>query len=110
MAELIDKNLALTTLEEVEKFAKEEGLEWANGIHRAIICIGAMQGSSEQEIRTKAIEEFAEKIKSSQNAYEWCCHDSAVEFCMGDDCEKCVERFKAEIDEIAESIKGEKEC
>ena len=60
------------------------------------------------EIRNKAIEEFAEKIKSSQNAYEWCCHDSAMEFCMGDDCEKCVERFKAEIEKIAESMKGGK--
>lgn len=92
MAELIDKNLALTTLEEVEKFAKEEGLEWANGIHRAIICIGAMQGSSEQEIRTKAIEEFKEclsyKIKS--------------------EIDDCADELNW-IDEIAESMKGGKE-
>lgn len=59
------------------------------------------------EIRNKAIEEFAEAIKSSQNVYTWCCTDSPMEFCGGNGCEMCVLRFKKEIDEIAESMKGE---
>lgn len=60
-----------------------------------------------QEIRNKAIEEFAEAIKTSQDAHTWCCNDLTLEFCVGDDCKECLEKFKARIDEIAESMKGE---
>jgi hypothetical protein len=61
----------------------------------------------DRELRNKAIEEFAEVIKSSQNVYTCCCTDSPMEFCDGDGCEMCVLRFKKEIDEIAESMKKE---
>lgn len=64
--------------------------------------------NDEQEIRNKAIEEFAEAIKTSQDAHTWCCNDLTLEFCVGDDCKECLEKFKARIDEIAESMKGEK--
>lgn len=59
-----------------------------------------------KEIRNKAIDEFAETVKKSQNAHLWCCRDSALEFCSGDDCKSCMDKFKKQIDEIAEEMRG----
>ena len=59
---------------------------------------------TESEIRAKAIDEFAEKMKKIgiQNNYH--CSDCACEFCDGK-CEPCERGFEKEIDEIAEQLK-----
>ena len=81
-----------------------------DGYTNSVDKVGKVVGFDyEQEIRTKAIEEFAEAIKTSQDAHTWCCNDLTLEFCVGDDCKECLEKFKARIDGIAESMKGEKE-
>lgn len=53
----------------------------------------------------KALDEFAEAIKESQQAYIWCCTDSPAEMCDGN-CEICWIKFRKDIDEIAEQLKG----
>lgn len=60
--------------------------------------------------RDKAIEEFAEKVKTSPNAHLWCCNDLSLEFCSMDDCEVCMDKFKKQIDEITEQMKQTHEC
>lgn len=58
------------------------------------------------EVRAKTIDEFAERLKTSQDAYSWCCVDGSMEYCNGDHCEDCMEDFKEKIDKIADQLKG----
>lgn len=53
----------------------------------------------------KAIDDFAETIKTSQEAHFWYCGDHILEFCDGDNCEECSCKFTKQIDEIAEQLK-----
>ena len=53
----------------------------------------------------KAIDDFAETIKTSQEAHLWYCSDYGLEFCNGDNCEECSHEFTKQIDKIAEKLK-----
>lgn len=53
----------------------------------------------------KAIDDFAETIKTSQEAHLWYCSDYGLEFCNGDNCEECSHEFTKQIDKIAEQLK-----
>lgn len=66
--------------------------------YRAIGTVEEIQ----QKAKEDAIREFAERIKSSQDAYSWCCADGSMEYCNGDHCESCMDDFKEKIDKIAE--------
>lgn len=57
-----------------------------------------------RKARERAIREFAERIKSSHDAYSWCCADGSMEYCNGDHCESCMDDFKEKIDKIAEQM------
>jgi len=48
--------------------------------------------------------EFATAIKSSELAWNWCCHDEASELC-DNNCVKCMAKFEEQIDEITKSVK-----
>lgn len=54
----------------------------------------------------KAIDDFAETIKTSQEAHLWYCSDYGLEFCNGDNCEECSHEFTKQIDKIAEQLKA----
>ena len=54
----------------------------------------------------KAIDDFAETIKTSQEAHLWYCSDYGLEFCNGDNCEVCSHEFTKQIDKIAEQLKA----
>lgn len=54
----------------------------------------------------KAIDDFAETIKTSQEAHLWYCSDYGLEFCNGDNCEECSHEFTKQIDKIAERLKA----
>lgn len=58
-----------------------------------------------KEIRTKAIDEFAEKIKKKGIENAWNCHDVYGDGCGVTSCEECENDFLREIDEIAEQTK-----
>lgn len=60
----------------------------------------------EQEIRNKAIDEFANALNNSPNIHKWACRDLTLEFCNGDDCDECENEFMEEIYQIAEQMKG----
>ena len=53
----------------------------------------------------KAIDDFTETIKTSQEAHLWYCSDYGLEFCNGDNCEECSHEFTKQIDKIAEKLK-----
>ena len=78
------------------------------GLANGYCVFGIVSDETNTKIRNKAIEEFSEAIKTFPKIYEWCCYDLPMKICGGTHCEVCVEHFKNEIDEIAESMKGEK--
>lgn len=96
--EEIQQYRAIGTVEEF-KVLKESKCKYWNAEHEDCTL-------SYEEIRAKVIDEFAERLKNSQNAYMWCCTDSPMEFCGGNNCESCMEVFKKQIDEIAEEMGG----
>ena len=52
-----------------------------DGYTNSVDKVGKVVGFDyEQEIRNNAIEEFAEAIKTSQDAHTWCCNDLTLEF------------------------------
>ena len=53
----------------------------------------------------KAIDDFVETIKTSQEAHLWYCSDYRLEFCNGDNCEECSHEFTKQIDKITEKLK-----
>ena len=59
----------------------------------------------EQEIRNKAIDEFANVLNNSPNIHKWACRDLTLEFCNGDNCDECENEFMEEIYQIAEQMK-----
>jgi hypothetical protein len=61
----------------------------------------------EQEIRNKAIDEFRNALHNSPNMHIWACRDMALEFCDGDHCDECENKFMEELYQIAEQMKGE---
>lgn len=61
----------------------------------------------EQDGYNRAIDEFAEVIKTSQDAHIWCCEDSHLEFCIGYNCDVCLREFEERINEMAKQMKGE---
>ena len=65
--------------------------------------------STMEYVRNKAIEEFAERLKTSELAWDWCCYDETNELCGANHCDRCMAEFKEKIDEIAESMKGGKQ-
>ena len=83
---------------------------------RNIMCWSCEKNSNYQEsawshdalVKRDAIREFAERLKSSQDAYSWCCADGSMEYCNGDHCESCMDNFKEKIDKIAEQILADK--
>lgn len=60
----------------------------------------------DEKIRTKAIDEFAEKIKKKGIEYSWNCYDFYGDSCGVTSCEECENDFLREIDEIAEQLKA----
>ena len=58
-----------------------------------------------KEIRAKAIDEFAEKIKKKGIEDSWNCNDFYGDSCGVTSCEECENDFLREIDEIAEQLK-----
>lgn len=76
------------------------------GLANGYCVFGIVSDETNTKIRNKAIEEFAEAIKTSTNAYKWSCRDLALEFCDARGCDKCKATFAKEIDEIAESMKA----
>lgn len=60
----------------------------------------------DKEIRNKAIDEFAERIKKEAADGGWNCHSVYSGGCDYISCEKCESSFLKEIDEIAEQMKG----
>ena len=117
MAELISKEKVIEKIWSVYNAYGNNSLAFSDEKTRTINkACGLVQReverlpiTTEQEIRNKAIEEFVEAIKTSQDAHIWCCRDLALEMCSGYHCDRCLNEFKERIDEIAESMKGEKE-
>lgn len=83
----------------LEKTLKQEQAVTAKAVAKV-----RKQTKEIENIRNKTIEEFATAIKSSELAWNWCCHDEASELC-DNNCVKCMAKFEEQIDEITKSVK-----
>ena len=90
-------------IELLEKTLKQEQAVTAKAVAKV-----RTQAKEIEEIRNKAIEEFANVIKNHKLAWSWCCHDEASELC-DNNCSKCMTKFENEIDTIVIELKKIKE-
>ena len=72
----------------------------------AISIVKGLTVYSIEEIRNKAITDFAERIKKEAADGGWNCHSVYSGGCDYISCEKCESSFLKEIDEIAEQMKA----
>ena len=98
-------------LEELKKYKEENYTErLVNAVAKTLV--EAIENITIEDVNmykvgyNKAIDEFVNAIKTSQDAHLWCCSDHHLGCCNGDNCDECLSDFGKQIDKIAEQLKG----